>query len=66
MQRLPQSNQINMENQLQEQLDKLRKDFEDFKQSQKRTDFKQFEDIKFYPQLKVDKLYVRVIDTSNV
>jgi hypothetical protein len=49
-----------------EEFDKLKKDFEDFKRSQNKTNFKQFEDIKFYPQLKVDKLYVRVIDTSNV
>ncbi|MCK9370816.1 hypothetical protein M0R04_12980 [Candidatus Dojkabacteria bacterium] len=55
-----------MENVTQEDFDKLKKDFEEFKNSQKKTDFKQFEDIKFYPQLKVDKLYVRVIDTSNV
>ncbi len=49
-----------------EDFDKLKRDFEDFKVNQNKSNFKQFEDIKFYPQLKVDKLYVRVIDTSNV
>ncbi len=55
-----------MENVTKEEFEKLKRDFEEFKTSQKKTEIVQYEDIKFYPQLKVDKLYVRVIDTSNV
>ena len=45
---------------LQEQLDKLRKDFEDFKQEQNKSKIQRFEDIKTYEQLKVDKLYANL------
>ncbi len=50
----------------QKQIDALRKELQDIKrQITNKLDISKFEDIKFYPLLKVGKLFVRTIDTSN-
>jgi len=41
----------------QEQIDKLRKDFEEFKAGMKKNEVKPYEGVKRYDELKVGKLY---------
>ncbi len=50
---------------IKDKLDKLQKDFDDFKSKyDKKAPFKVFEDVKYYPILKVDRLSIIYIEAA--
>jgi hypothetical protein len=47
------------------EIEQLKNELMEVKRQMANKNITQFEDIKFYPLLKVGKLFVRTIDTSN-
>jgi len=62
---MPKQTQQEINTDLQGQIDDLSRQIKEFKEKPQILDTKKFEDIKFFPQLKVDNLTIKYLETTT-